>query len=56
MNKHTRQYKFTVGERVLLNTKNLRFPGNPKFKQRYAGPFKVLEQVSDVNYMLELPD
>ena len=46
---------FAVGDRVLLNAKNLRVQGPRKLKPRWLGPFTVLERVSPVNYRLLLP-
>ena len=55
MNKKTVPKQFIVGEKVLLSTQNLKFKGSRKFKQRFAGPFNIIEVVSPVNYKLELP-
>ena len=51
--------KYAPGEMVYLSTKNL---GKSHFKQtakklrpRFAGPFKILERISQYTYKLELP-
>jgi hypothetical protein len=48
--------EFTVGDKVLLSTKNL----NPKFGckklfPKYIGPFLVTSKINNVAYQLELP-
>ena len=48
---------YAIGEQVLLNSKNLRdrCPGCPKLMPRWIGPYKVLKEVGNVSYQLELP-
>jgi hypothetical protein len=62
--RHGRKNKehFSVGDAVLLSTHNLpkeaisNLPGGTtKLLPRYIGPFKVLKEVSDVNYQLDIP-
>ena len=50
--------RFEVGDRVLLNTKNLKFKGleSRKLLPRFIGPFTVEERVGNVSYKLSLPD
>ena len=51
--------EFAVGDRVLLNTRNLKFRDRPncsKLMPRFVGPFTVTERVGNVSYRLTLPD
>ena len=55
-----RDVQFQVGDQVLLSAANLKLPPTPgsesyKLNEKYVGPFKVLEKLSDVNYKLKLP-
>ncbi|KAJ9522416.1 hypothetical protein QJQ45_008282 [Haematococcus lacustris] len=56
-NKRRRDVTFSVGDSVLLSTKNLRnAPGRArKFLPRYVGPFKVTGKLGEAAYRLELP-
>ncbi len=47
---------YQPGQRVWLSTKDikLRLPSR-KLSPRYVGPFKILRQINDVTYQLELP-
>jgi len=49
--------QFTVGEQVLLATKNLRIVkgGTRKFSPRFIGPFKIVQEINPVAFRLELP-
>ena len=49
--------EFEVGDRVLLNTKNLKFKGLEcrKLMPRFIGPFPIEEKVGNVSYKLTLP-
>lgn len=49
-----RSTEFEVGDMVLLSTKNLHLAGSRKLKQRFTGPFKVLERLGKTAYKLEL--
>jgi len=55
--KGRRDVTYDVGEQLLLNTKNVRwkYPGTPKLMPRWMGPYKVLERVGPVAYLLDLP-
>ncbi|KAJ9518371.1 hypothetical protein QJQ45_010302 [Haematococcus lacustris] len=56
-NKRRRDVTFSLGDSVLLSTKNLRnAPGRArKFLPRYVGPFKVTGKLGEAAYRLELP-
>ncbi|KAJ9519177.1 hypothetical protein QJQ45_007734 [Haematococcus lacustris] len=56
-NKRRRDVTFSVGDSVLLSTKNLRnAPGRARrFLPRYVGPFKVTGKLGEAAYRLELP-
>lgn len=47
---------FKVGDKVLLNTKNIRTTRpTRKFAEKFAGPFEILQQVSTAAFKLLLP-
>ncbi|GJT29106.1 putative reverse transcriptase domain-containing protein [Tanacetum coccineum] len=52
--------EFQVGDKVMLTVSPwkgfVRFGKREKLNPRYVGPFKVLEKVGEVAYMLELPE
>jgi hypothetical protein len=59
-NKHHRDITFQVGDKVLLNTKNLRLASleqSPlrKFQPRFVGPFEITAAISPIAYRLALP-
>ncbi|KAL4153562.1 hypothetical protein QTP88_001395 [Uroleucon formosanum] len=45
-----KQIRFVVGEKVLVKTENK----GSKFAYRYGGPFKIVRQISDVTYVVEI--
>ena len=55
---HRRHVSYKVGERVLLNSRNLelKMPGTTKLFPKFVGPFKIVKIVNDVAYKLELPE
>src|ERR1700682_5025369 len=57
-NKQRREFVFKEGEEVLLSTKYLSLKSGitHKLSARFTGPFKIIQVVSPVAYMLELPD
>jgi hypothetical protein len=54
---HRREMKLSVGDQVLLSTKNIKVKtaGTHKLLPKWLGPFKVTKCVNDVAYKLELP-
>lgn len=55
-NKRQKQKEFSVGDKVLLSTKNLRLPGaKKKLSARFVGPFQIRDTVRPQAYRLALP-
>jgi len=56
-NQSRRELTFKTGDKVLLNTVNLKLPStmSSKLKQRWIGPFAVTKVISPVAYTLQLP-
>jgi hypothetical protein len=56
-NESRRDIAFSVGEEVMLNTKNIKFKGTPtkKLLFKWLGPLKVLQRIGEVAYRLQLP-
>ena len=56
---HRREVAFSVGDRVLLATANLKLIGESKrarkFTERYIGPFRISKVINANAYELELP-
>ena len=51
---------FSVGDKVLLSTKNLPDESvtnldSSKLRPRWMGPFEVLEKIGELDYRLDLP-
>jgi hypothetical protein len=54
--KSRRQEIYKLGERVLLDTSDITFTtGSKKLLDKYMGPYKIIEVISDVAYKLNLP-
>jgi len=59
--RHRREEHFTIGDEVLLSTKDLQLVQDPnnrraaKLTARFVGPFKVTRVINDNAYELELP-
>ena len=47
--------QYGIGDRVLLNSRNLQLAGSRKFKQCWLGPFPVVGLAGPVAYRVELP-
>ena len=50
-------HSFRVGDKVWLSTKNLSLEpgsGSRKLNQKFCGPFRILEKMTDVTYRLEI--
>ena len=54
-NKGRKPRLFTLNQRVMLNTKNLRLPGCSKFLPRFIGPFDLTRMISSHAYELKMP-
>jgi hypothetical protein len=54
-NKGKKLKEFSLDQRVMLSTKNLRLPGCSKFLPRYIGPFDIKRQISTHAYELAMP-
>jgi hypothetical protein len=56
--RHRREVSFTVGQKVLLSTKNLamKMVGSAKLLPKFIGPFEITGQVNEVAYRLALPE
>ena len=58
-NKFRKQHVFKVNDKVLLSTKNLSLEdgsGSRKLNPKFCGPFKIIEQVTNVSFRLELSE
>ena len=51
---HHRHVEYAVEDKVLLSTKNLQLPGTRKFRDRFVGPFVVVEHIGNTAYCLDL--
>ena len=49
-----RDVNYSVGNLVLLATKNLRLQGPRKLQDRFVGPFRVLQRIGEMAYKLDL--
>jgi transposase InsO family protein len=56
-NQRVRDIELNVGDRVAIHTKGISMPGQPgkAFKQRYIGPYSIIEKLSPLVYKLRLP-
>ena len=45
---------FSIGDKVLLSTRNLNLTGSRKFKDSYVGLFVVHWRIGEVAYKLDL--
>ena len=45
---------FNIGDKVLLSTRNVNITGSHKFKDKFVGPFVVLQRIGEVTYKLDL--
>ncbi|CAI5460568.1 unnamed protein product [Closterium sp. Yama58-4] len=51
-NRGRREVSFTVGDRVLLDSRNLRLPQDSKLRPRFIGPFVIERALGPVAYRL----
>ncbi|CAI7751472.1 unnamed protein product [Closterium sp. NIES-54] len=54
-NRSRREVSFAVGDRVLLDSCNLRLPHDCKLRPRFIGPFVIERSLGQVAYRLRLP-
>lgn len=59
-NKKRRDFTFSIGDQVLLSTAHIDLASQAKrpsrkLKQRFIGPYTIIQQVSSVAYKLDLP-
>ena len=56
-NRRVREAEMHEGDRVALRTEGLRLQGQPSsmLKQRFLGPFEIIEKLSPLVYKLKLP-
>ena len=54
---HRRELHLSVGDQVLLSTKNIKVKtaGTHKLLPKWLGPFKIIKSVNEVAYKLDLP-
>ena len=52
--KHHWLWEHLVGEEVLLSLKTLHLAGTRKLRARFVGPFRVLERIGKIAYILDL--
>ena len=45
---------YTIGDSLLLSTRNLRLQGSRKLHDRFVGPFQVPERIGQTAYRLDL--
>ncbi|KAL1550842.1 hypothetical protein AAHA92_18755 [Salvia divinorum] len=60
-NRHRRELKFQIGDKVLLKLQQYRQhsvakPLSTKLARRFFGPFEVIERIGHVAYRLQLPE
>ena len=48
--------EYAVGDRVLLSTHNLRLQGPKIVRDRFVGPFRVIEHIGNTAYHLDLAE
>lgn len=53
--KHKTQVVYQPGDKVYLSTQDLRQGGPRKLQDKWIGPFKVVRNIRDVSYELEMP-
>jgi Reverse transcriptase (RNA-dependent DNA polymerase)/RNase H-like domain found in reverse transcriptase/Integrase zinc binding domain/Chromo (CHRromatin Organisation MOdifier) domain/Aspartyl protease len=56
-NSKRRDVTFNVGDKILLNSKNIniKHSGSRKLLPRYIGPFEITQKIGQVAYKLQLP-
>ena len=56
-NQRHRSVEYSVGDLILLSTKNLKFKNVPvKLQKRFVGPFEITEKIGPQAYRIQLPE
>ena len=56
-NQRHRSVEYSVGDLILLSTKNLKFKNVPvKLQKRFVGPFEITEKIGTQAYRIQLPE
>ena len=56
---HRRDHEFNVGDKVLLSTLNINKiikQQTNKLREKFIGPYEILERIGAVAYKLKLPE
>ena len=55
--KRTKPMEYSLGDKVMLSTQNLKLLNQPskKFRSRFTGPYEITKKISSQAYQLKLP-